>query len=89
MNTLQLAGSLPRLTEQQLAGMLPSDPDFRAYVAHCMGVESASKQDAEKFIRQKCGVQSRKYLTNDHGAAVLFHGMRRQFLAWKEKSLCV
>lgn len=67
---------------QQLAGALPSNPQFRQWVALQLGVDVVSKDDAAQYIRTTCGVRSRKELPRDAGAVILFHRMRRQFVEW-------
>jgi hypothetical protein len=75
MNVLQLAGSLPR------------DPQFRAFVGQYMvPPREPTVDEAAAFIREACGVDSRRELARDHGAAILFHRfIRRPFVAWREQ----
>lgn len=75
MNTLQLAGSLPR------------DPQFRAFVGYFMVPPcEVSIDEAAEFIRVACGVDSRRELAQHAGAAERFHNIiRKPFLAWKER----
>lgn len=75
MNILQLAGSLPR------------DPQFRAFVGYFMvPVREVSVDEAAEFIRICCGVDSRRELAQHAGAAERFHNIiRKPYLAWKER----
>lgn len=77
MNILQLAGSLPR------------DPQFRAWVEHIsVPPQAPTVDEAAEFIRVICGVDSRRQLATDRAAEALFHQhVRRPFLAWREKQL--
>ncbi|TAN09526.1 MAG: hypothetical protein EPN37_19240 [Chitinophagaceae bacterium] len=75
MNVLQLAGSLPR------------DPEFRAFVALWMvPPREVDVEIAATFIRTVCEVQSRRELATDTEAQQRFHKfLRRPFLAWCDK----
>lgn len=75
MNTLQLAGSLPR------------DPQFREWVAQWMvPPREVDIETAAAFIRTVCEVESRKQLAHDAGAEQRFHKfLRRPYLAWRDK----
>lgn len=71
----------------QLAGMLPSNPSFRAWVAHISVPPRAIDADAAaQFIRDTCGVQSRKELATNPEAAHSFEiYVRRPFVRWAEQ----
>jgi hypothetical protein len=75
VNTLQLAGSLPR------------DPQFRAWVAQWMVPPREVDIDtAAAFIRTVCEVESRRELEHDEEAQLRFHRyLRRPFLAWRDR----
>jgi hypothetical protein len=75
MNVLQLAGSLPR------------DPQFRAFVSQYMvPPREPTVDEAAAFIRAACQVESRRQLAEDRAAEQRFHQfLRRPFVAWKEK----
>lgn len=77
MNLLQLAGSLPR------------DPQFRAFVGYFMAPPcDVSIDEAAEFIRVACGVDSRRELAQRAGAAERFHNIiRKPFLSWKENHM--
>ena len=76
MNTLQLAGSLPR------------DPQFRKFVAQYLVPPPVEIDDAAHFIRAVCKVDSRRELATDAGAEKAFHDfIRRPFLDWREQQL--
>jgi hypothetical protein len=71
MNTLQLAGSLPR------------DPQFREFVAQFVP-PPINVDDAAHFIRAVCKVDSRRELATDAGAEKAFHDfIRRPYLDWR------
>lgn len=75
MNIIQLAGSLPR------------DPQFRAFVGYFMvPPREVSIDEAAEFIRGACGVDSRRELATDREAQQRFHAnIRRPFVAWRER----
>lgn len=74
MNTLQLAGSLPR------------DPQFRAFVSqYTVPPQEVSVDQAAAFIREVCQVESRRQLAEDREAEKRFHQfLRKPYVAWKE-----
>ena len=72
----------------QLAGMLPRDPQFRAFVGYFMVPvrDDVSVDEAATFIRDACEVESRRELATDPEAQQRFHtNIRLTFLAWKER----
>lgn len=76
MNILQLAGSLPR------------DPEFRAFVGYFMVPvrDDVSVDEAATFIRDACEIESRRELATNPEAQKRFHAnIRKTFLAWKER----
>lgn len=76
-------------TVLQLAGMLPRDPEFRAWVSLWMVPPREVDTDtATAFIRTVCEVSSRRELASDRTAESRFHQfIRKPFLAWKENHL--
>lgn len=74
----------------QLAGMLPRDPQFRAFVGYFMVPvrDDVTVEEAATFIRTACGIESRRELTTNSEAQQRFHAnIRKTFLAWKENQL--
>lgn len=71
----------------QLAGMLPKDPQFRAFVSQYMvPPRPATVDDAAAFIRAACEIQSRRELeTNAAAVDRLNRFIRRPFVAWRDK----
>jgi hypothetical protein len=71
----------------QLAGMLPRDPQFRAFVSqYLVPPREPTVDEAAAFIREACQVESRRQLAEDRAAEQRFHQfLRRPFVAWKEK----
>lgn len=70
----------------QLAGMLPRDPQFRAFVGYFMVPvrDDVTVDEAATFIRDACEIESRRELATDEDAQWRFHNrIRRMFLAWK------
>jgi hypothetical protein len=74
-------------TVLQLAGMLPRDPDFRAFVAQYMVPPREVDVDtAATFIRTVCEIGSRRELATDTQAQQRFHQfLRKPFVAWRDK----
>ncbi|MCA8026428.1 hypothetical protein [Burkholderia cepacia] len=70
----------------QLAGMLPRDPQFRAWVAQWMVPPREVDVDmAADFIRTVCEITSRRELATDAQAQQRFHQfLRRPFVAWRD-----
>jgi hypothetical protein len=75
MNTLQLAGSLPR------------DPQFREWVSqYTVPPIDVTADEAAEFIRIACGVDSRRQLAEDAGAEKAFHDfIRKPYLDWRQQ----
>lgn len=71
----------------QLAGMLPRDPQFRAWVAQWMVPPREVDIDtAASFIRTVCEIDTRKQLSTDRAAEQRFHQfLRRPFVAWRDQ----
>jgi hypothetical protein len=71
----------------QLAGMLPRDPQFRAFVSQYMvPPREPTVDEAAAFIRAACGIESRRELQRDPGAEILFHRfIRKPYAAWREQ----
>jgi hypothetical protein len=71
----------------QLAGMLPRDPQFRAFVSQYMvPVREPTVDEAAAFIRAACEIESRRQLAEDRAAEQRFHRfIRQQFVAWRSK----
>lgn len=76
-----------KLTPVQLAGMLPKDEQFRAFVTQWMVPPQPVDVDkAAEFIRTVCEIESRRELATDTEAQQRFHKfLRRPFLAWRDK----
>lgn len=71
----------------QLAGMLPRDPQFRQFVSqYTVPPSDVTVDEAAEFIRIACGIDSRRRLAENAGAAEAFHNfIRKPYVAWKEK----
>lgn len=69
----------------QLAGMLPSDPQFREFVSQYMvPPREPTVEEAAAFIRHACEIESRRQLAEDRDAEQRFHRfIRRPFTAWR------
>jgi hypothetical protein len=71
----------------QLAGMLPRDPQFRAFVSQYMvPPREPTVDEAAAFIRAACEIGSRRELADSYDARAAFHRfIRRPFVAWRDK----
>lgn len=71
----------------QLAGMLPRDPQFREWISqYTVPPSGVTVDEAAEFIRIVCGVDSRRQLAENAGAADAFHRfIRRPFVAWRDQ----
>ena len=69
----------------QLAGSLPRDPQFRAWVSqYTVPPQSVSVDQAAEFIRVVCQIDSRRALATDKDAEQRFHQyLRKPFSAWR------
>ncbi|MCP3709747.1 hypothetical protein M3I54_22650 [Paraburkholderia sp. CNPSo 3274] len=79
---------MSHLTPLQLAGALARRADFHAWVSQYSVPPRAIDADAAaQFIRDACGVQSRRELaTNSEAAHRLETLVRRPFIAWRENN---
>ena len=69
----------------RLAGILPRQPQFRAWLEEAAR-QPLTQEDAAEFIRIACGVDSRRELDTNGRAADAFHTIvRRPFLAWRDR----
>jgi hypothetical protein len=74
-----MAASLTRL-----AGILPTQPLFRAWLED-LAHQPITVDDAAEFIRLACQVDSRKQIDGNPDAARLFHTIvRRPFIEWRD-----
>lgn len=71
----------------QLAGMLPRDPQFRAFVSQYMvPPREPTVDEAAAFIRTACEIESRRdLLTNPVAVDRLHRFIRRPFVAWRDQ----
>jgi hypothetical protein len=69
----------------QLAGALPRDAQFRAFVSqYTVPPSDVTPDEAAEFIRVACGINSRRELAENVGAADAFHRfIRKPFLAYE------
>ncbi|MEM5294225.1 hypothetical protein VSR82_07765 [Burkholderia sp. JPY481] len=71
----------------QLAGMLPRDPQFRAFVSQYMvPPREPTVDEAAAFIRVACEIESRRELATNPAAVERLHRfIRRPFIAWRDQ----
>ena len=64
------------------AGMLAKDPRFRKWVAECVGDgQMCGEADAAEFIREFCGIESRRELSTNPEAREKWVKLRGDFYA--------
>lgn len=70
----------------QLAGMLPRDATFRAYLCDLASVDDVSPDNAAEYVRTICEVESCRELATDPDAAHRFETLvRRPFVVWRRQ----
>lgn len=67
----------------QQAALLCQDPVFWSFVTEEFDVTITNALNATDFLRNHCGVTSRRELTEFASASGLFTSLREQFMAWK------
>ncbi|MDW9227063.1 hypothetical protein C7S15_1630 [Burkholderia cepacia] len=68
----------------QLAGILPRDPQFREWVGGFVNGDPVTIDEAARFVRIVCKVESRRELATSVDAADRFHHfLRRPFIDWR------
>lgn len=73
-------------TVVQLAGMLPRDPQFRAWASEFIPGGDVTTDEAAEWIRVVCQVDSRRQLAEDREAEARFHHfLRKPFIDWKSE----
>ena len=70
------------LLPQQQAGIRASEPRFTVFLQEVHGEDWVEAPNTADCIRLICGVASRKELTVDHRARVLWHQLDEEFRAW-------
>ena len=77
----------PRLRPIQFAGMLPKDPEFRAFISQWMvPPREPTIDEAAAFIRTACEIESRRELETNRDAANRFQRfICRPYAEWQEQ----
>ena len=74
-----------RLNTFRLACSLCRDPQFRAWVGGFVNGDPVTVDEAARFVRIVCKVESRRELATSTDAADRFHHFLRQpFLDWRD-----
>ncbi|WP_233343490.1 hypothetical protein [Burkholderia cepacia] len=69
-----------------LSCAMTRDPQFRAWVGGFVNGDPVTVDEAAKFVRIVCKVESRRELATDTHAADRFnHFLRRPFLDWRDE----
>lgn len=69
-----MIGQSNRQTLARAAGMLCANPVFQKWCG------TSSSEDAAAFVREFCGIQSRRQLDTNSESAARFHTLRRRFV---------
>ncbi|CUH68646.1 hypothetical protein TG4357_03716 [Thalassovita gelatinovora] len=71
----------------QQAGILCNDPRFQRFAATRCGApgEQFNASAAAEYLRQCCGIDSRRQLGTDQAAQQKFQTLRTEFDAWTGK----
>lgn len=68
----------------KLAGMLPRNPDFRAWLVMQGHIFDDDEDEAVSWIKHHCQILSRRELATNPGAAALLRQANQEFQAWKK-----
>ena len=70
----------------KLAGMLPRNPDFRAWLAEEGHIDSfeCGEEEATTWLKMTCKIGSRRELATNPGAAAILRQVNQEFQAWKK-----
>lgn len=68
----------------KLAGMLPRNPDFRAWLVMQGHIFDDDEDDATSWLKSQCQIGSRRELSNNPGAAALLRQINQEFQSWKK-----
>lgn len=75
--------ALQRVEFVQLAGVWSNDRLFWAFMGREFGKTCENKETAADFIREYCGIISRKQLKTEKEAQRRFLGLKQKFKDWK------
>jgi hypothetical protein len=68
----------------KLAGMLPRNPDFRAWLVLTDQIFQNDEDEAVAWLTNHCRISSRRELATNPGAAALLRQVNQEFQAWKK-----
>ena len=68
----------------KLAGMLPRNPDFRAWLLWDAQILDDDEDEATSWIKSQCQIQSRRELATNQAAAAKLRQINMEFQAWKK-----
>ena len=79
--------ALADMPAAQQAGILCNDRQFRAFAAHRNGFPGGqfTPGAAAEWLRQQCGITSRRHLNHSQTALARFQEIRTEFDAWTGK----
>lgn len=66
----------------QQAGILCNDPGFQRFVGQRLDLPPVTPSAAAEYLRQACGITTRRALATDRAAATKFRTLRTEFDAW-------
>lgn len=68
----------------KLAGMLPRNPDFRAWLLWDAQILDDDEDEATSWIKSQCQIKSRRELATNQAAAAKLRQLNQEFQAWKK-----
>jgi hypothetical protein len=68
----------------KLAGMLPRNPDFRAWLVMQGHIFDDDEDEATSWLKSQCQIESRRELATNPAAAAHLRQINMEFQAWKK-----
>jgi hypothetical protein len=68
----------------KLAGMLPRNPDFRAWLVMEGNIFDDDEDQATSWLKSECQIESRRELATNQMAAAHLRQINMEFQAWKK-----
>jgi hypothetical protein len=68
----------------KLAGMLPRNPDFRAWLLWDAQIFDDDEDEATSWLKSQCQIGSRRELATNQAAAAKLRQINMEFQAWKK-----
>lgn len=68
----------------KLAGMLPRNPDFRAWLVMEGHIFDDDEDQATSWLKSECQIESRRELATNQAASAKLRQINMEFQAWKK-----